>query len=340
VRPIDLKLNRSAPSANGFSLPADLRNRRVTTPRRQQAHSLKRQEMNLKQMQDLAPWDWPPDARATILRTLREVHAEPNDRLLAAEMAGDSTVINDEAAAALLSVVGDRCEPEPLRAKAVIALGPALELAGDDEAAGELSFGDSPISRNTFLKINKSLRDLYLDNNTPNYVRRRILEASVRAPQNWHAAAVRSVYASDDEDWKLTAVFCMQWIKGFESEIVEALESANPDIHYEAVCAAGNWQVDAAWPHVAELVTTRDTRKPLLLAAINAVAGIRPEEARAHLGRLMDARDEDISEAAYEAILMAEGAEKIEHEFDEDADYDDLFDDEEEDDQDEGGLVH
>jgi hypothetical protein len=27
--------------------------------------------------------------------------------------------------------------------------------------------------------------------------------------------------------------------------------SKHPDIHYEAVLAAGTWEVDAAWPHVA-----------------------------------------------------------------------------------------
>jgi metallo-beta-lactamase family protein len=37
--------------------------------------------MNLKQMQDLAPWDWPPDARATILGR-RILDGEPEVRIL------------------------------------------------------------------------------------------------------------------------------------------------------------------------------------------------------------------------------------------------------------------
>jgi hypothetical protein len=284
--------------------------------------------MNLRTLQELEPWDWPPDARATILKTLRDVQSDPNDRLLAAEMAGESTVIDDEAAAALLSVVGDRCEPEPLRAKAAIALGPALELGCEGEIDEALGLDDSPISKNTFGRINKALRDLYLDDSTPKHVRRRILEASVRAPQNWHPAAVRSVYASDDVDWKLTAVFCMQYIKGFDAEIVEALESPNPGIHYEAVCAAGNAELDAAWQHVVNLVESRDTAKPLLLAAIDAVAGIRPRGARNILGHLMDDDDEEISEAVFDAVAMAEG--RTEGEFDDDGD-DDFFDDDDED---------
>ncbi len=85
------------------------------------------------------------------------------------------------------------------------------------------------------------------------------------------------------------------------------MESANPDVHYEAVCAAGNWEVDAAWPHITALVTSKETEKPLLLAAIDAVASIRPQEAGVILVGLTDSDDEEIVEAAHEAIAMAEG---------------------------------
>ena len=48
----------------------------------------------------------------------------------------------------------------------------------------------------------------------------------------------------NDESYRLTAVFCMRFIQEFAEQIVEALESETPDIHYEAVCAAGNWKAD------------------------------------------------------------------------------------------------
>jgi len=70
----------------------------------------------------------------------------------------------------------------------------------------------------------------------------------------------------------LTAVFAMAHIRGFSDQILEALKSANPEIHYEAVRAAGNWELDAAWPHVVRLVGDPGTPKALLLAAIEAVA--------------------------------------------------------------------
>ena len=129
---------------------------------------------------------------------------------------------------------------------------------------------------------------------------------------------IRAAYSSDDENWRLTAVFSMRWVRGFDTQILEALESDNQDIHYEAVCAAGNWAVDAAWSHVTRLVSAPAADKALLLAAIDAVAGIRPQEAGMILVDLTNSDDEDIVEAAYEAMAMAEGLSR--DEFDDDDD--------------------
>ena len=71
------------------------------------------------------------------------------------------------------------------------------------------------------------------------------------------------------------------------------------------MCAAGNWEVDEAGPHVAILVTAKDTGKNLRIAAIEAVAGIRPEKTEELLMDLADDRDEAIAEAARDAIVMA-----------------------------------
>ena len=145
-----------------------------------------------------------------------------------------------------------------------------------------------------------------MDTRVPHEVRRRILEASVRAPQKWHQNAIREAYSSGDDSWRLTAVFGMRYIRGFNTQILEALENKNEAIHYEAVCAAGNWEVDAAWSHIATLITTAGTDKYLLLAAIEAVASIRPQEAAEILIDLTESEDEDIAEAASEAIAMTE----------------------------------
>jgi hypothetical protein len=280
--------------------------------------------MDLKILKEIPPWDWPEGTSKMFLDILRDNQADETDRLLAAELAGDFTVINDELADILLSILKNGNESEKLRGKAVISLGPVLEHA-DAVTDWSEDPDDEPISEGTFRSIQVSLRTLYLDAEVPKEVRRRILEASVRATQDWHQGAIRAAYASDDEDWKLTAVFSMRWVRGFDQQILEALESDNEEIQYEAVCAAGNWEIDAAWSHAARLVRSEETDKALVLAAIDAVASIRPEEAGIVLADLSDSDDEDIAEAALEALAMAEGI--SDEAFDEDEDEDDEFPD-------------
>ena len=260
--------------------------------------------MDLKILNETPPWDWPEGASKMILAILEDDRAHTSDRILAAELAGDFTVINDNLVDVLLSVLQSGEEPNELRGKAAISLGPVLEHADTD---GFEDPDDVPISEDTFHRVQNSLRKLYFDADVPKDVRRRTLEASVCAPQGWHQDAIRAAYGSDDEDWKLTAVFSMRWVRGFDDQILEALGSDNEDIHYQAVCAAGNWEVDAAWSHVSRLLTARETEKSLLLAAIDAVASIRSQEAGVILADLTDSDDEDIVVAAYEAMAMAEG---------------------------------
>jgi hypothetical protein len=272
--------------------------------------------MNTSTLKDIPPWDWPEGTGKKLLDILRDDRTTEDELLLAAELAGDFTVIDDELADALVSVLKRADKSEKIRGQAAISLGPVLEQA-DTEGFEEAD--DVPIAEPTFDRIQESLRQLYLDASVPREVRRRILEASVRAPQDWHQDAVGSAFSSDDETWRLTAVFCMRFVRGFDAQILEALDSKNPAIHYEAVLAAGNWEVDAAWPHVAALVTSGDTDKSLLLAAIEAVASIRPHEATEILEDLADSDDEDIVAAVDEAMAMADGlSDEDEDEDDED----------------------
>ena len=259
--------------------------------------------MKLTTFIDTPPWEWPEDAGRIILKALHDNKANESERLLAAKLAADSTVINDELADELLAVVGDDKNSDSLRGRAAISLGPALEHAFMD---GFEDPGDVPISETKFHEIQESLYHLYLDTNVPKEVRRRILEASVRAPLDWHQNAIQEAYSSANNSWRLTAVFCMRFIRGFNDQILESLKNENQDILYEAVCAAGNWEVDAAWSHISALITSKDTEKYLLLAAIEAVASIRPQEAEQILIELTQSEDEDIAEAASEAIEMTE----------------------------------
>ncbi|MBI4881826.1 MAG: hypothetical protein HY812_19535 [Planctomycetes bacterium] len=256
----------------------------------------------MRVLQETPPWDWPEDAGRMLASVLRDREAAGADRVLAAELAGEFSVIDDDLAKTLLSIVQDGAETDELRGPAAISLGPVLEQS---DSADFEDADDAVISQETFLGIQSSLGALYRDAGVPKEVRRSILEASVRAPQEWHAEAIRAAHASGDEKWVLTAVFCMRFARGFEREILAALESDDRGVCYQAICAAGVWCVDDAWPRVAALLASAKTEKKLLLAAIEAAASIRPQQAEEVLGHIGGSADEDIVEAVEEALFMA-----------------------------------
>jgi hypothetical protein len=259
--------------------------------------------MNLKTLKETAPWNWPEGTDQLLLGVLKDGAQPDSDRLLAAELAGDLAVINESVVDTLLSILGNRDENEALRGQSAISLGPVLELCDID---GFDDPGEIPISSEVFLRLQQRLNELFVDPATPKEVKRRILEASARASQDWHHEAISQAFSSHDANWQLTAVFCMGYVGGFDAEILKALTNANPAIQYLAISAAGVWQVEGAWPHIIAKLNADDTEKPVLLAAIDAVASLRPAETQEVLSELLDCDDEDLVEAASEAIGMAE----------------------------------
>ena len=259
--------------------------------------------MDISTLAELAPWDWPEEAADAIRAALESDDTPADDRELAAEVAGELAVMSDEMAGSLLAVLRQADLPEALRGMAALALGPCLEecdTVGFDEP------GETAISEQTFERVLATLRELYLDETQPTEVRRRALEASVRAPQDWHPEAVRAAHGSEDPDWRLTALFSMEYIRGFEPEILAALDSDDEEQLYLAICAAGAWEVDRAWKPVRAVALDDSADPELRVAAIEALVGIRPAEAREVLADLVDDDDEEIADAAAEAMAMAE----------------------------------
>jgi hypothetical protein len=257
--------------------------------------------MKLIQLRDTPPWEWPEGADKFLLLALQDPNASNDDRMIAAGLAGDCTVVNDELVDVLLDIVVSPSAAQPVREAAAIALGPVLELGDID---GFDIPDEVPISEKTFQRIQKMFADVYRDADVPGDVRRRVLEASVRAPQDWHTGAVRAAYQSGDSLWMLTAVFCMQHIQGFEPQILQALKSPDEKIRLEAVRAAGDMEVGKAWEHVAGLASSTATEKNLRLTAIEALPFLKPKKSLPVLHALTDSEDEEIVEAAYEAIAM------------------------------------
>ena len=111
----------------------------------------------------------------------------------------------------------------------------------------------------------------------------------------------------------------MRHVRGFDDEIVAALDDPDVEIRCAAVSAAGNWGVDATWQYVSSLLAAPDTDKELLLAAIEASTYIRPQEAEPLLLELSDSDDAEIATAAGDAARMAAAA--VGDEFKEDAEW-------------------
>jgi hypothetical protein len=258
--------------------------------------------MNLKELNDIAPWEWPENADKTILEILYNKNAPEPDRILAAELTVNGIVMDDDIANHLIDIVRDSKETEELRSKAASVFGPALEWAYTtefDDPENEM------LSEKGFAEVREQLRKIYHDPSIPKKVRRRTLEASVRAPMDWHKKAIQDAYDAKDNEWLLTAIFAMGYVPGFDNLILESLESENPDIYYEAVCSAGEWGLQEAWPYIEKILTEQAGDKHLLLAAIEAAGNMAIPEAAEILAELSDSDDEDIAEIADDALEMA-----------------------------------
>ena len=247
--------------------------------------------------------DWPPSAGDRILRTLRDTGGDPAERALAAEMTGSLAVLDDELARALLTILRNSAESEELRCTAAIALGPILEDLdlGFYEDAQE----DAPLTVETVQEIRSALQQVHQDPQVSMTLRRRALEGSIRAPEDWHPEVVRTAWQSDDPDWRLTAVFCMAYLPGFEKEILASLESDDPRLRFEGVRAAGERGMGEAWPHIRTILNDPGPDPDLLFAAIEAAPGVRAEEAEGALAHLLESDDEEVVEATHAAIEFA-----------------------------------
>ncbi len=260
--------------------------------------------MDLEELYDLPSWEWPEGTKEKLLELVQNAAAPLEERDTAAELLSDLDVMDDGVAEVLLKIASDPHEDLGLRTTAAVALGSALEYA---DVEGFEDPEEDPISEAMFEKIQQKFYELYHDLRTPMEVRRSVFEGSVRAPQDWHRDEVASAYASGDDDWRLTAVFAMRWVEGFEEEILEALNSSDPDILYQAVCAAGAWGISEAAPVLEEILNLEEIDEDLLFAAIEAVPTVMPERAPEVLGPLRQSDDPDIVDAVEEALTTAKG---------------------------------
>ena len=83
--------------------------------------------MDIKALLNEPPFAWPQGVGQEFLRLLNDRKAPEADRRLAAELAGDYTVLNEQLATALLKALGDPSESVELRQEAALSLGTMVE---------------------------------------------------------------------------------------------------------------------------------------------------------------------------------------------------------------------
>ena len=260
----------------------------------------------LNRLELLEMWEWPEDARELLLGTL--VGPSPEDRARAASLL--HVIVDEEVASALIARALDAEEDEEVRGAAAIALGPALESADD-----ELSIGDGDgLSEEAVERIASTLERLYREPSAPTLVRRRALEAAVRSPREWHAAAIRAAWAAEDPDWKQTAVFCMGHVRGFEDVVREVLDSGTEPLVAEAVKAASMHEGIArlAEPALVRLARSSEDRD-VQLDAIEALGGAQSSGSLELLHELAESDDEEIADVAQEALVMRGVLDEVDH---------------------------
>ncbi len=259
-------------------------------------------ELSLDILLNTPPWEWDDGASDFLYALVEDKKASIKDRITAAELSGEIVVMNDKMADLMLRLVRDTNEPVELRTIAPIPLGPALEYAymlefDDDEE-------EDILSEAKYNQVQEELEKIFSDETLPKNLRRRTLEAAARSPLAWHTKAVKEAYTGGDEDWRLTAVFCMGYVQGFEKEILAALKSDDEKIFYEAVCSAGTQELADAWPTIETLLKDGDTEKSLLIAALEASITVNPSEAVDILMEYSEHEDEEVAEAAEDALGM------------------------------------
>ncbi len=253
---------------------------------------------------------------------------EPDERVRFATLADISDEVDDEIAGEMERLLRED-ESDDVRARAAIAFGPTLELCSyelDDE--GRLpppgGYDDAPLTQEAYDRLTETLRRVFMDGANPELVRRRVLEGAVRSPQPWHEKAAAAAFRSDEEPWRITAVFCMGYLGGFDDEIATAFESGSELVRFEAIRAAGNRGIKRLAGRLLALAEDPAADLDERLAAIEALPNMEHPGTFELMDELCADPDEGIARAAEEALEEVSMLAMAEEMLGDDDDWDEL----------------
>lgn len=240
----------------------------------------------------------PEETRPALVEALQADDPELKRRALA--FTGE-LIDGDELAVTHLGLVESADEPVPVRARAALALGPTLERC--DLGFWDSAFEPPPLSRGCFDRLQQRLERVYRSAEAPKLVRRRVFESSVRAPRPWHEGAIRAAWNGEDPDWRLTAVFGMGQLSGFEESLADALNSTDDEILCEALrAAAGRERVPGALKAFRTIAADDSQSCDCRLAAIEGLRFVDSPDIFNFLEELTRSPDDDIAGTAAWAL--------------------------------------
>ncbi len=203
----------------------------------------------------------------------------------------------------LINKVNDDPHAE-VRAHAISALGRYIYEGEEAEFEG----WDAPffeITQKDYDRVTQFLLRIAQDLDEGLEARRYAIEAlAFREDDAEVLALIEWAYRHHDQRLKVSALFAMarngnpRWTP----YILADMKSANPQIQYEAVRAAGELGLYEATDTLIELALGKGVRKPLRLLAIFALGETGDERAYDVLDKLTRSRDRDIRDVAREAL--------------------------------------
>lgn len=239
----------------------------------------------------------PNDCRSALFEILQG--DDPDLKLRALEFT-PGLVDGDAAAIRHLDLVEHSEEPIEVRARAASALAPALEEYG---SGWEDPYRSRALSREGYRRVQKRLERVYRRATVPKLVRRRVLEASVRAPEPWHRGAIRAAWKEADAAWRRTAVHAMGYVDGFEDALAEALKVDDERIVAAALRSIADCgRVGDAAEVLVGYACSDDCACECRVAAIEGLRFVSSRRARRVLDRLTQSSDDDVAGTAAWAL--------------------------------------
>lgn len=167
---------------------------------------------------------------------------------------------------------------------------------------GPEEWWETPLSADGYREVQEDLRRIYHDGAQPKTVRRRALEAAVRAARPWHKDAVATAWSSGDPEWRVTAVFAMGFLGGFDADIEAAFRGDDPMVRREAMRAAGIAEMEHLAAEILAIAADPTADSEDRIAAVDALGDLQHEDAEEVLEELAGSDDDELAEAAEVAL--------------------------------------